>query len=299
MIFYNREPIKVISFEHKDISIFNIQGENIDNNTVLSFGKEWNKFSNFSDEEIESIGNEYFDIITPEMLNSNTLALDVGCGSGRWTKYVAQKAKFVEAIDPSNAIFTAAALLKDNANVRLAKASTDNLPFKDETFDFIFSLGVLHHIPNTEKAMKDCIKKLKKGGYFMVYLYYNLDNRNFAYKTLFYLSDIFRRIISKLPSPLKSFVCELIAILVYMPFVLIARLLSFTPIKNKIKNFPLSYYANKPFKIIRNDALDRFGTPLEQRFSKQDILKMMENSGLENIIFSNQSPFWHAVGKKK
>jgi hypothetical protein len=60
----------------------------------------------------------------------------------------------------------------------------------------------------------------------------------------------------------------------------------------------LSAYHNKSFFVIRNDALDRFGTPLEQRFSKIEIKQMMEKAGLTNIIFSNNMPYWHAVGQK-
>jgi hypothetical protein len=65
-----------------------------------------------------------------------------------------------------------------------------------------------------------------------------------------------------------------------------------------VKYIPLSYYTNKSLNIIRNDSLDRFGTPLEQRYSKDEIQKMMESCGLEGVIFSNTAPFWHATGKK-
>ena len=69
--------------------------------------------------------------------------------------------------------------------------------------------------------------------------------------------------------------------------------------KNKFyTKIPLSYYVGKSLNIIRNDALDRFGTPLEQRFSKKEIKQMMENSGLSEITFSEKEPYWHAVGKR-
>ena len=55
---------------------------------------------------------------------------------------------------------------------------------------------------------------------------------------------------------------------------------------------------NKSFNIVRNDALDRFGTPLEQRFSKKEITEMMENAGLEDLLFSDFTPYWHVTGKK-
>ena len=67
----------------------------------------------------------------------------------------------------------------------------------------------------------------------------------------------------------------------------------------KIHSFPLSNYYNKSFYTMRTDALDRFGTRLEQRFSYNQIKEMMVKSGLESIKFSNKEPFWCAVGYRK
>jgi len=50
---------------------------------------------------------------------------------------------------------------------------------------------------------------------------------------------------------------------------------------------------------MRTDALDRFGTRLEQRFTQQQINSMMKHAGLENILFSSEVPFWCAVGYRK
>ena len=95
--------------------------------------------------------------------------IDIGCGSGRWTDYFVDKAGFIEAIDPSDAVFVADKMLGTKNNVRITKASVDTIPWADETFDFGMSIGVLHHIPDTRQAMIDCVKKIKKGGYFYVY----------------------------------------------------------------------------------------------------------------------------------
>ena len=59
------------------------------------------------------------------------------------------------------------------------------------------------------------------------------------------------------------------------------------------------FYSSKSFYVMRTDSRDRFGTPLEKRFSKQQITKMLKSSGLENIKFSDHEPFWCAVGTKK
>lgn len=296
---YNNKPLQVIQSENTAISIFSTAGENIDTEVVDAFGEEWLKFKDFSDEDIDTAAAEYFDILDESIINKNTYALDIGCGTGRWTRYLAERAGFIEVIDPGKAVFAAAHVLRNTENVRIAKASVETIPFDDETFDFAMSIGVLHHIPNTQKAMQDCVKKVKKGGYFYCYLYYNFDTKGVLFKMLFTMSNFLRLIISKMPALLKKIICDLLAVILYMPFVLSSRFFNFIGLKKISEKIPLHEYANKSFFIIRNDSLDRFGTKLEQRFSKLQVKELMENSGLENIIISPNSPFYHAVGRKK
>jgi len=146
--------------------------------------------------------------------------------------------------------------------------------------------------------MKDAVKKVKIGGYFYCYLYYNLENRGLIFKKIFAMSTTVRNKVSKMNSRNKKIVCDLIAIFFYMPFVIISKIFNFFGLHKISKKIPLSDYSNKSFFIIRNDALDRFGTTLEQRFSKKQVITMMENSGLKEIILSPGSPFYHAIGKK-
>ena len=299
MIRYNQKESKVVNFNNKKVSCFYSSSAKIDKKTVQSFGDEWEKFSSFSETEIKNIGDEYFDIVDESILNSNSTVLDMGCGSGRWSKYLAPNVKFIEAIDPSDAIFSATKLLSNVNNIRTTQASSDNIPFNDETFDFVFSLGVLHHIPETQTALIDTVKKVKKGGHVLIYLYYNLDNRGVLYKALFKLSSVIRYIVAALPKWAKHIVCDFIAITVYMPLILVSRIVQkMIPNKSTYQKLPLAYYVGKSFNVIRNDALDRFGTPLEQRFSKKKIKQMMEKAGLRDINFSNNSPYWHAIGKR-
>lgn len=300
MIQESKAPVGTISVKNKPVKRYDDLGQNIDLTTVESFGEEWNAFHHFDDSEIRKIGDTYFDIVTPEMLGQDKIAADFGCGTGRWSKYMHDKVGAVAAIDPSDAVLAAGHLLQDIPNVHLYKASIDNLPFENNYFDFGFSLGVLHHIPDTAKAMEACVEKIKPGGHFLVYLYYKLDNRGKLYRFLFSLSDLVRRVVSKMPAWLKKFTCNMLAVFFYMPFILLSRLLKVFGVSKKIRSkIPLHVYENNSFYIIRNDALDRFGTPLEQRFSKTEIQQMMEKAGLCDIVFSNQSPFWHAVGKKR
>jgi SAM-dependent methyltransferase len=182
--------------------------------------------------------------------------------------------------------------------VRLTKASVETLPFPDEIFDFAMSIGVLHHIPDTQQAMNDCVRKVKRGGHFYAYLYYNLDKRGWLFTSLFKLSDILRSGICRLPGSLKKLICDALAVIVYLPLVLWVKLLLFLGFSKLAKGMPLSAYYNKSFFIIRNDALDRFGTRLEQRFSANQVIEMMKNAGLTNIIISPGIPYYYAIGKK-
>jgi SAM-dependent methyltransferase len=281
-----------------DIAVFNsTKAENLDQSTVDAFGEEWTKFSAFTAREIESIGDEYFDVVPQQAYGKDKVALDMGCGSGRWSLYAAKHFKFIEAIDPSDAVLVAQKQT-EGKNIRVTKAGVDQIPFADESFDFVFSLGVLHHIPDTTKALASLSKKLKRNGFLLLYLYYALDNRSRLYKVIFNLVNSIRKVISSLPSAAKRFVCELLAVFLYLPLVLLSTLLQKIGAVAMAKKIPLHYYVGKSWKVIRNDALDRFGTPLEQRFTKVEIAKMLEDNGYQNIQFSPNMPYWHVVAQK-
>ena len=108
------------------------------------------------------------------------------------------------------------------------------------------------------------------------------------------MSEAVRYGISRLPHGLRYFVSQLIAGLVYFPLAKASYLLEKLGVG--VGNLPLSAYRKCSFYTMRTDALDRFGTRLEQRFSKVQIQQMMEQAGLEKVVFSNNVPYWCAVG---
>ena len=69
---YNQAPLKVVEGKNREIAIFSTEGKNIDAGVVRSFGEEWLKFNDFSDETIEGSANEYFDILNDTIINKNT-----------------------------------------------------------------------------------------------------------------------------------------------------------------------------------------------------------------------------------
>ncbi|MBS1576948.1 MAG: class I SAM-dependent methyltransferase [Bacteroidetes bacterium] len=289
-----------VQTKNRVIEVYDLPEVNLDRKTVTSFGEEWTSFHDFSDADIKLSGDKYFDIVDDKMLTENSVVIDIGCGSGRFIKYLEGRYGKITGIDPSSAIFAADKLLGNDNKIQLIQASTDNIPFPDNHFDFGYSLGVLHHIPDTQKALNDSVRKIKPGGYFLLYLYYSLDNRSIFFKLLFHLSNGIRWAVSKLKPGLKRIICDILAIILYMPFVFFCRFLKFIQVPEKYRRLiPLQAYEQQSFYIIRNDSLDRFGTPLEQRFSRPEIQEMMEKAGLRNIVFSTKIPYWHAVGKKE
>ena len=272
---------------------------NIDKTTVAGFGDEWERFdqSKLSKKEQSSMFEGYFSIFPWEKLVLNPVGFDLGCGSGRWAKLVAPKVGKLHCIDPSSAIEVAKKNLIGDLNCEFHKSDVDSMPLADGSMDFGYSLGVLHHIPDTQKALNTCVKKLKPGAPFLLYLYYSFDNRPFWFRFIWKLSDLGRAGISRMPYSMRYSISQIIAIFIYFPLAIIAK--SLERLKFNVSNMPLSAYRHNSFYTMRTDALDRFGTRLEHRFSKIEVNKMMENAGLEDIKFSNQTPFWCAVGLRK
>ena len=182
-------------------------------------------------------------------------------------------------------------------NCIFENCSINDSKIANNSQDFGYCLGVLHHIPDTESALESCVKKLKKKSPLLIYLYYRFDNKPFWYKKLWVISDKFRTIISKLPFKIKLSVSILIAFFIYLPLAFSGRILY--KIGIDISNWPLIYYKDKSIRFMMTDALDKFGTRLEKRYTKKEIIKLMENSGLTDIKFSNRMPYWVAIGFKK
>jgi len=273
--------------------------DNIDQATVDGFGAEWDAFDQMLLDPIEHkrLFDDYFSVFPFERLPPDAEGFDLGCGSGRWAALMQPLVGTLHCIDPSpKALSVAERRLGTNSNVRFILANTDTIPLADGSQDFGYSLGVLHHIPDTARAMKDCTKKLKPGAPFLVYLYYRFDNRPVWFRQLWRTSEIGRGAISRLPFPLRKAVTSVIGATVYWPLARTAGLLERAG--RNVSSFPLSSYRNCGFYTMRTDALDRFGTRLEQRFTRAEITDMMTCAGLTDITFRESEPFWVACGRR-
>ena len=273
---------------------------NVEPNTVRDFGREWEEFSqeSLSEEELRRQFDRYFSVFPWDALPQSPVGFDMGCGSGRWARFVAPRVGELHCIDASErALEVARRNLEEHENCRFIHASVEDAPLPDIGMDFGYSLGVLHHVPDTLAGIRSCVAKLKPGAPFLAYLYYAFDNRPVWFRAIWRCSDLARRVISRFPFRMKLAVSFVIASLVYLPLARLSRFLEARGVD--VDNIPLSFYRDFSFYSLRTDALDRFGTRLEHRFSRDEISQMFREAGLESIAFREDVPYWCVVGFRR
>lgn len=271
---------------------------NIDHETVAGFGAEWKAYDQSyagAPTELAVLFAAYFSLFPWSSLPPDAVGFDAGCGSGRWARFVAPKVGLLHCVDASaDALAVARRNLTGQANCAFHNTSVEAMPFPDGSMDFGYSLGVLHHVPDTGKAIADCARKLKPGAPFLLYLYYSFDNRPAWYGALWRLSELGRLGIARLPFRARYAASLAIALAVYWPLARSAAVAERLGID--VRHFPLSAYRQRSLYNMRTNALDRFGTKLEQRFSKAQIRAMMQAGGLRDIEFAEHPPYWCAIG---
>jgi SAM-dependent methyltransferase len=270
---------------------------NIDNEVVQHFGKEWAKF-NYSDGKADGALDDQFAAYTePIDLSifdgSKSIAADFGAGSGRWTERLKPYFKEIYALEPSiEAVQVLKSKFENDEQIQILNQSVENNSIPDNSLDFAMSLGVLHHIPDTQLALQDVRKKLKKDGTFLCYLYYKIEDKPLYYRVIFRVVNTTRLVISRLPHFLRMLLAKFIAAFIYFPLARYAKIRK--KMGRGVENIPLHHYAEMPFVMLENDALDRFGTRLEQRFNKKEISTMLDkaNFDVSTLVFSEKEPFW-------
>ena len=277
--------------------------QNLDQQVIDSFGYEWAAFDYSESESDEALDKQFLAYCAPIDLDQfnadSSVAADFGAGSGRWAARLVPHFSLIYALEPSDGANKVLRIkFKNETKMRILQETVGANSIPTESLDLAMSLGVLHHIPDTGLAIRDVSSKIKSGGVFLCYLYYKLENKPFFYRGLFRASNSLRWMISRLPYGMRRLVAQIITGTIYLPLARTSKLLGSRG--KDVSNFPLHHYADMPFVMLQNDALDRFGTRLEQRFTKKEITEMLSkaNFDLSTLKFSEVEPFWTFAVKK-
>jgi len=269
-----------------DKSNIPISDQKIAEDIQFTFGKEWQEFSEILP-EYEREFTQYFDLINLSGLE-NKRVCDLGCGIGRWDYFLKDQCKELVLVDFSDAVFVARHNLKDAENILYFMGDLRRLPFRYDFVDFLFCIGVLHHLPCS--ALEE-VRSLKKyTSQILIYLYYALDNRPFYFRVLLMLATRLRlRTASVRNSHFRILFSWAGALFIYFPFIILGSILR--PLGGSHLIPLYESYHGKTLKRIRQDVYDRFFTRIEQRFTKEEIMTLKDT--FSNVNVSNQLPYWH------
>lgn len=262
--------------------------------TAASFGYEWSHFSALRPQWERN----FLDYMTPHARDffRGKLVLDAGSGMGRHAYHAATSGADVVAVDLGDAIQVTERNTRGLGRVLPVQADLFDLPFEDSTFDFVYSLGVLHHLPDPPAALRELIRVVRPGGEVHVYVYWRHERG--IRRALITLVTAARRVTTRLPYGVTRTLSYPIAAAVYALFVIPARVLgAFPPTRELARSLPLAGYAEYPFIVCVNDQFDRFSAPLERRYSAAELKEWLTREGLRDVHMSANYG-WVAGGTK-
>jgi len=260
--------------------------------TMSSFGYEWNEFATYDAQNflelIHPVQKEYF---------AGKVGLDCGCGAGRHTKEAVSYGAEMVAMDISWAVDAAYQKNGPTATAMVIQCDVFNLPLKKGRFQFIYSLGVLHHTTNPPKSFDSLVPLLTPGGGIIVWIYANTRT-----VTLFLLKVV-RMVTLNLPNVVIKGLSFVAACLDYGIFIWPYKTLRKVPGLGNLLEWiappRVKGYAKYDFHVSYTDWFDRLSYPCVNYYSGEQVREWYERNGLKEIVVSPTGPFaWRGFGVK-
>ncbi len=263
--------------------------------TAENFGWQWTHFT----QEDTKYAEQFLGWLQPVEKDffKDKIVLEGGCGKGRHTSLAADwGAKEVVGIDLSAAVETAYLATKDLPNVHIVQADIFRLPFK-RAFDYAFSVGVLHHTPDPQKAFVSLAGKVKKGGHVSAWIY-GEENNDWIIN---FVNPIREGFTSKINQPtlyqlskLPTLGVFLASKLLYKPLNKAAKPLA----KRMFYNDYLNHLGTFGWREQHNIVFDHLVAPTAFYISKDQFEKWWQEIGAKDveIIWHNQNS-WCGFGR--
>lgn len=262
----------------------------IQEQTIQDFGEQWTKHR---DNEgfygsIELFKDIFHPILSPEEIKGYRVA-DIGSGTGRIVNMLLTAGvAHVIAVEPSEAF----EVLQENTRqqgkkVTLLKVPGDKLPPTGD-LDYVFSYGVLHHIPEPAPVAKAAFNALRPGGRIAVWLYGKEGNGLY----LFLIGSL-RAITKHLP----HFMLVGFSRVLDLPLVIYIKLC-------KIIKLPLHKYMTEILAQLAPDkrrlvVYDQLNPAYAKYYTRQEAIDLIKNAGFENIAIHHRHGYsWSVIGTK-
>ena len=244
--------------------------------TLESFGYEWTRFSAVQPED-EVYWHRYVADVDLAAL-AGRLALDAGCGKGRFSRFTAAHVGALVALDGSDAVTAAARNLGGVANAVVVRADVRTMPFEAASFGFISCLGVLHHLPDPRAGFDALVHLLAPGALLLVYVYSRPEQPGVRAAALRAASGL-RRWTVRLPHPILRPLCRPLALGLYALVVAPGGIGARRGWK-RLAALPLATYRGQPARSLWLDTFDRLSAPLEARYTEDELRRWFEEEDL-------------------
>jgi SAM-dependent methyltransferase len=281
-----------MEFKKMAISVKEKKSRDILERTRKSFGYQWREFKKISDEDENHFLN-YIHPVEPSFFEGK-VGLDAACGFGRHLYFSGRYgAKLAVGMDFSDAIISSKENTEELPNVRTVRGSAYEVPFRPESFDYIYCIGALHHMPDPEGAFNELLKYLKPGGSIFIWVYSKTRGRLNA------ILESARSLTTKMPyGPLKA-VCLMVALLDFGFFILPYRLLKWFPFIDRLTPKRIKLYARFPFHTCYADWFDRLSAPIRFYYNREDMEGWAGRACLESVEISPTDLYgWRLYGCK-
>ncbi len=271
--------------------------DHVKKKTAQAWGYQWTYFDYLIKESkaqflkfLRPVNKEFF---------RNKLVLDAGCGTGRHVYFSSLFGAETIGLDLSYAVEAAQRYNKD-PKTHIVQADIFNMPFKDGTFDYAFSIGVLHHLPDPEKGFSEMVKKIKRNGSVSAWVYGKENNE--------FITHIIEPLRKTITTNMNLKVLNAISFFITIPYFLLTKFV-YRPInkfgltKSILNILPYSEYflqfSNFSFKHHWVNVLDKFDAPLANYYSKKEFEQWFVREKLKNIsLLPVNNISWAGYGKK-
>lgn len=252
--------------------------------TADAFGYEWTRYSELAPRYRQQF-LDWIQPVNPDFFRDRVI-LEGGCGKGRHTALAAEfGARAVVAIDLSDAVDAAFANTRHLPNVHVVQGDLNRPPVRP-VFDYAFSIGVLHHLPEPERGFRALVGRLRRGGAISAWVYGREGNGWIVHV----VTPLREHVTSHLPRRLLDAISGAIAVPLALATKLVYRPLRKTPLTRTLPYAPyLTYIADFPYREQRSIVFDHLVAPVAYYLRRDEFAGWFERAGLQDVTIAHHN----------